>query len=218
MVCSGLLGYCGRSLRCALALAIGLAGWHVGPVMAATLQEDAPLIDEIEAYFNGIDTLRADFVQFGPQGERSRGVFMLDRPGLMRIDYDPPSKILLIAEAGRVVYYDGSIKQVTSIPLSRTPLAFVLDDEVDLEDAVEVTEIERVGAEIGVTVIQRDAPDQGQVTLVFQKNPLELRRWAVTDPQGLVTLVELGEIVLGEDLERSLFHWREPSMFGYPED
>ncbi|MEO1019994.1 MAG: outer membrane lipoprotein carrier protein LolA [Pseudomonadota bacterium] len=204
-------------LRLVLVLMI-LLGLPIGAPHATVVDEDNQLLDRIESYFNDIDTLRANFEQYGPQGERTTGVFMLNRPGLMRIDYDLPSKILMIAEAGRLVYYDGSIKQVTYIPLSRTPLSFVLDDDVDLRDEVEVTAIERVGAEVGITLIQRDEADQGQVTLVFSQEPLELRRWAITDAQGMVTLVDLDEIFLGEDLERSLFHWREPNFFGYPED
>ncbi len=203
-----------RQLCLVVAFQIGT----ISGLSAALSDEDRELISDVEAYLQGIDTLRADFQQYGPSGERTTGVFMLDRPGLMRIDYDPPSKILMIAEVGSLIYYDGSIQQVTRIPLSRTPLAFILDDEVDLHDEVEVTKVERVGDEFGITVIQRDKADQGEVTLVFERDPLELRRWAVKDAQGLVTLVDLDEIFLGEDLERSLFHWREPSIFGYPDD
>ena len=74
------------------------------------------------------------------------------------------------------------------------------------------------GDEVGVTLIRSDAPDQGNVTLVFGANPLELRRWAVVDPQGLTTIVILEKPEWGIPLDRELFRWRDPAIFGYPDD
>ena len=62
------------------------------------------------------------------------------------------------------------------------------------------------------------APDQGQVVLTLGRNPLELRRWAVTDPQGLTTRIQLVDLRAGMPLDRDLFVWRDPKMFGWPKD
>ena len=183
----------------------------------------APLTEEriaqVEAYINGIDTLQADFTQIGPDGSLTTGKFFLDRPGLMRIDYDPPSKILLIAEDWRLVYYDGSIKQVTTIPLSQTPLSILLDEVVNLDDGdVEIVEIREGQQLFEVNLVRKSAADQGSVTLSFDQEPIRLLSWVVTDPQGYRTQFSLQNVRVGGPLDRKLFAFRDPRVFGYPED
>jgi outer membrane lipoprotein-sorting protein len=101
--------------------------------------------------------------------------------------------------------------------VSETPLAFLLGEDVTLESGLEVTRIARRQGEIDITVIRSDAPDQGSVTLTFAEQPLELRRWSVTDAQGLTTVVVLQDIETGKPLDPALFRWRDPKIFGPPE-
>ena len=63
----------------------------------------------------------------------------------MRFSYDPPSKIRLIAPGDwRLIFYDGSIQQVNVLPISETPLGFLLNEHVTL--AGDVTVESRRGA------------------------------------------------------------------------
>ena len=57
---------------------------------------------EINAYFNSIETMRGEFVQFGPDGRRSSGRFAIQRPGKVRFFYDKPSTLDIIADGGSV--------------------------------------------------------------------------------------------------------------------
>lgn len=203
--------------RRALLGGLALSALLGGTAGAAPQQDEGPLLAEIEAYLNGITTLRARFTQLAPSGAMSTGVLYLHRPGRMRFDYDPPSKILLIATDWRLVFVDGSIRQVNTVPLRQTPLGFLLDTEVSLEDEVEVTGLRAGGGEIAVTVVRRGEADQGQVTLYLGRQPVELRRWTVTDPQGLVTTVILDSLETGITLDQDLFRFRDPEVFGWPE-
>jgi hypothetical protein len=47
---------------------------------------------------------------------------------------------------------------------------------------------------------------------------MALRRWSVTDAQGLTTQIVLGEVRTGMPLDRELFVWRDPQLFGWPEE
>lgn len=203
--------------RRALLGGLALSALLGGTAGAAPQQDEGPLLAEIEAYLNGITTLRARFTQLAPSGAMSTGMLYLHRPGRMRFDYDPPSKILLIATDWRLVFVDGSIRQVNTVPLRQTPLGFLLDTEVSLEDEVEVTGLRAGGGEIAVTVVRRGEADQGQVTLYLGRQPVELRRWTVTDPQGLVTTVILDSLETGITLDQDLFRFRDPEVFGWPE-
>ena len=192
----------------------------VGPARADLPSDQAGLVGRIEAYFNGIQTLEAGFRQLGPDGSLATGKLYIDRTReAMRFTYDPPSKVRLIAPGDwRLIFYDGSIQQVNVIPIGQTPLGFILSEKVTLSGDVTVENVQDRGAEVDLTLIRTAAADQGRVVLTLGTDPMQLRRWAVTDAQGLTTTVVLENVRTGVPLDRSLFVWRDPKMFGWPED
>lgn len=195
----------------AVALGAGLA--RTRPALA-----QASVVADVERYLNRIDTLEARFSQIAPNGGLATGKVYIHRPGRLRFDYDPPSRIRLIAPGDwRLIFYDASIKQVNVIPIRQTPLGILLDRQISLENGVEVVDVERAGDEVAVTLVRADAADQGSVTLVFGEQPLALRRWSVVDPQGLVTQILLEDVATGGSIDPELFRWRDPAIFGLPD-
>ena len=91
----------------------------------------------------------------------------------MRFDYDPPSKVLLVAPGDwRLIFYDGSIQQVNVIPIGETPLGFLLKRRGQARRRRH----RRVGrrsapGEIDVTLVRTEEPDQGKVVLTLAKEP-----------------------------------------------
>ena len=199
------------ALLAATALTPGLA-------RAALAPEAQALIGRIEAYLNSITTLKSRFSQVNPNGTASAGTVYVDRSRHgMLFDYDPPSKITLIAPGDwRLIFMDGSIEQVNVLPVNETPLGFLLADQVRIGGDLAVTDLVRERGEILLTVTRAGAEDQGHVLLAFIERPIELRRWAVTDPQGLTTVVILEDLQLNQPLESSLFTFKDPKIFGWP--
>jgi outer membrane lipoprotein-sorting protein len=176
------------------------------------------IIADVERYLNTISTLEARFQQIAPNGALSTGKLYLHRPGRLRFDYDPPSRIRLIAPGDwRLIFYDASIQQVNVIPIRQTPLGILLDRQISLDEDVEVVDVARAGEEIALTLVRDGAVDQGSVTLVFGEQPMILRRWSVVDPQGLTTLILLEEVQTGGPIDPELFRWRDPAIFGLPD-
>ncbi len=201
-------------------LLAGMAAMAVGAGLGrpGRGQAQASVVADVERYLNRIDTLEARFSQIAPNGGLATGKVYIQRPGRLRFDYDPPSRIRLIAPGDwRLIFYDASIRQVNVIPIRQTPLGILLDREISLEDDVEVVDVQRAGDEVAITLVRRNAADQGSVTLVFGERPLALRRWSVVDPQGLVTHVLLEEVATGGRLDPELFRWRDPVIFGLPD-
>ena len=99
-----------------------------------------------------------------------------------------------------------------------SPIGFLLEENVAFGDSVVVTDIETIPGEINITVTQADEPDLGWVTLVFADDPIELRRWLVTDVQRLTTLVVLEDLETGIEIDQELFRFRNPRMYGWPDD
>lgn len=185
---------------------------------AALPPADAATVERIQRHLSSIKTLQARFEQLNPDGSTSSGTVHIQRPGKMRFDYDPPSQILLIATDWRLIFWDGSIAQQNVIPISQTPLGFLLGRSAELDAAYEVIGVSRRYGEIDVTLVLAENPDAGSATITFADEPLELRRWSVLDAQGLVTRVLLEDVRIDQPLDPKLFVWRDPQVFGPPQD
>lgn len=194
-----------RPLLAALLLLV--SGSPVWPALPDAAHEP---IARVEAYLNALDTLRSSFVQINPDGAEVTGELYYARPDKMRLEYDPPSNVLIIANQWQVIYHDRRLKQVSHLLTGSTPLGFLLEDDVRLSGDVTVTDLEEAGGELRVTLVQTDEPDQGSITLVFAEQPMELRRWTVVDAQGLPTHVLLGGVETGVALDDELFVFHNP--------
>jgi outer membrane lipoprotein-sorting protein len=210
----------GRARLRAGAVVALVIGALLGSPAAAALRDPVAArsedVAQIEGYLNGLRSLRADFVQINPDGGTATGKLYYERPDKMRLDYDPPSRLLIIANGWKLVYQDRRLKQVSQLFTSSTPLGFLLEDEIRLDGDVTLTDLERRGGELRVTLVQTDEPNQGSITLAFAEQPFELRRWTVIDPQGYATHVVLERLETDVRLDKELFVFRNPDF--YPEE
>lgn len=200
----------GKSSRLA-ALALALAVAFAPPAGGAgEATEDAKEIARVENYLNSITTLRARFFQVDPDGKEKQGTLYIDRPGRLRLEYDPPVSVLMVANGSRLVYFDLDLGQVSELPLT-TPLAkLLIGKRVSLGDDLEVLKIARAAGMLRLSLANKDDRGAGVVTLVFNANPLALRQWWVQDAQGQVTKVTLMDTSFGLPIDSALFDPPEP--------
>lgn len=165
-------------------------------------------VSRIEDYMNGITTLKADFVQISSDGGAAKGEVYMQRPGKMRFEYAPPSQILLVATGHDFIYYDKEINAPTYFNIDETPAGLILADKVSLSRDVEITDFRRTAETIRITLIRKSDPGAGNVTLVFQDNPLQLRQWVVEDATGIETTVTLYNAQEGMKLDPELFKFK----------
>ncbi len=181
-------------------------GTATGGAQTAALSElDRADLARIESYLTGIRTLRSRFLQVSSVGPPIEGDLYLNRPGKMRFEYDPPYPALLLADGLVLLYYDKELKEETYLPLWETPLWFLLRDEVKLDDSVRVIALKRGPGVLRVTLEQNEETPQGQVTLVFADKPLALKKWIVTDAQGVTTEVALIATRIGVKIDDEIF-------------
>ena len=174
---------------------------HAAPLSA----EDKADLKKIEAYFNGITTLQARFLQVASTGATAQGILSLKRPGLMRFEYDAPSPILLVSDGTWLVFQDNELEQTTHVPLGSTPLSVLVEDPVDFKTGLEVLDVVRNPGVIRLLMRMRDDPEAGMVQMVFSDAPLALRQWTITDAQGVEVKVALLETRRGMTLKDDLF-------------
>ena len=178
---------------------------------AALSTEEAADIERIEDYLNGLTTMDSRFVQLS-DGTIAQGRIRLSRPGRLRIDYEPPVPVRIVASGRFMLYYDHELEQTTYVPVSRTPAYFLLQEEVDLSERIAITDFEKDAATIRVTAIEQDSPENGSLTVVFEDNPLRLVKWQVVDPQGQRVDVALLDPHFGVNLDNDLFSTVDPTF------
>ena len=182
-----------RFLR-VLVVVLALAVIGANARSATTPAEEAEAISRVEAYLNGIDTLRAGFVQIAADGAVSEGTLYIQRPGQLRIEYTPPPNVKIIGTDGWLTYIDSDLGQIG-------------------EDVL-VKGVEREASILRVTLEKAGNPGLGSLTLVFTDNPLDLRQWIVVDAQGYVTRITLVGTQLGVALDPELFEAPAPFPSG----
>lgn len=178
---------------------------------APALAQSGADLARISNYLNGISTMEGNFVQVGPDGDLSEGLFYMRRPGRIRFEYRPPNPSLIVADGFWVGVYDTIDNTLDRFPLSETPLDLLLRDRVDLRREGAIESIERSSGQLRVRAIDPDAPDQGSITMIFNDNPLELNQWIIIDGQGLATTVALSETRRNIDLPPDLFFIEDPA-------
>jgi outer membrane lipoprotein-sorting protein len=187
-----------------------LAGLPFLPAGAALGQAPDPALARVEAYLNGLRTLRARFLQVSDNGASAQGVAWISRPGRMRFDYDPPEPILLVASGGQVMMYDRELRQPTTVPASSTPLGVLLRERIRLSGDITVTGLERRGGFLNVTLHRTGAPAEGRLTLTFEEQPMQLRQWTVVDAQARRTQVTLYELDTTTRPDPRMFDFNDP--------
>ncbi len=184
------------------------AAFAAAPAPAPLSPQDTLELQRIAAYLNGIRTMGARFQQTANNGGVSTGHVWVSRPGRMRFEYANPTPNILLADSANVYYWDRELNQTSKYELRSTPAWFFLRDPINFGSDVVVTQFQRNGAFVYVTVVETAQPDAGSLTLVFNENPIVLRQWIVVDQRGKTTNVTLSDLQFGMALDPKLFQYQ----------
>jgi outer membrane lipoprotein-sorting protein len=164
------------------------------------------LVDRVSGYLSGLLTLVGDFVQVGPDGQRTEGQFFIQKPGKVRFEYNPPSPVDVVADGHSVVVRDRKLDTQQLFSLSQTPLRFLLSDRIDL---LRDTNLISVSADdTFVTVVIEETQTligTSRLMLMVGAKDFQLRQWTVTDPQGFDTTVAVYNLDTTKKLDPNLF-------------
>ncbi len=196
------------------------------PASAADGVAAAPLSDsereqvsQIQQYLNSIRTLEARFLQVTSTGLYSEGKLYISRPGKLRIDYDPPVPVQIMTTGTWLVYHDHELNQLSHVPLDQTPAELLVRENVDLfSEELIIAGFEHAAHAYRLTLVRASDPLEGSLTLVLADRPMQLKKWEISDPQGVTTTVSLLATRFGIELDEKLFEFRDPRIFGPTEN
>lgn len=157
----------------------------VFPVVASAAV-DASYVASAEKYLNSITGLTGTFVQTA-NGKQERGTFSMLRPGRVRLDYDN-MPVQLISDGADLYFFDRSLDQITTVPLTSTPAGILVRQNIDLQNAdINVVETGQSGDTFSLKMNLKGQEGLGNMTVVFDNNPVKLNSWTVVDATGAKT-------------------------------
>jgi outer membrane lipoprotein-sorting protein len=148
------------------------------------------LLDRISNYLSSVQTMVGKFVQVGPDGGRTEGMFYMQKPGRVRFQYNPPSPIDIISDGSSVVVRDRKLATQDLYPLSQTPLRYLLAERINLLRDTDVVSVSADDSFATVVIEQKQLlVGTDRLMIMFDAKDLTLKQWTVTDPQGFDTTV-----------------------------
>ena len=168
--------------------------------------EQRTIVERVNSYLSGVQTLTGNFVQVGPDGSRTQGDFYIYKPGRVRFEYDNPSPIELIADGSSVVVRDRRLATQDVYPLSQTPLRFLLAERVDLTKDTNLVSV--YADDVFVTVVLEEkngVVGTSRLMIMFSAKDMQLKQWTVTDPQGYDTTVAVYNLDTSKRPDPALF-------------
>ena len=158
----------------------------------APMLSDDEVVAKANAFLNTTRFMSADFVQIGPDGRRSEGLLVIQRPGRMLFRYKPPQKLEIVADGRSVAVRDQKLGTQDLYLIAQTPLKFLLADHIDLGKDTKIKRVEIDGRAATVEIEDKATfGGKSDISLVFDPDTFELKQWTVIDPQGFRTLVSL---------------------------
>jgi len=183
------------------AVAIAATGSLGLTTVDASAQQAAQRIAD---HFSSVKSMAGEFVQFGPRGEQTGGKFFIDRPGKLRFNYNPPSKVRVISDGKSVAVGNSKLKTWELYPLSSTPLNLLLSKRIDLSK----TDVKSVKEDPDLTTIvlgDKNIFGDSTISMMFDPKTFELKQWTIRDAQGKDTSVMIFNVKTGLSFDKSVF-------------
>ena len=165
---------------------------------------DKSVVQSAEKYLNSISGMQGNFIQTA-NGKTESGLFSMLRPGRVRLDYKN-APIQLIADGKDLYFYDKSLDQITTVPLTSTPAGILVRKKIDLQNAdINVSETTSNKDTFTLKMNLRDQEGLGYMSVMFNKNPVRLNSWSVVDATGNKTDVAFSNLKAKSDFGKNYF-------------
>ena len=157
----------------------------------------AEAVARANAWLDAARVMTADFVQIGPDGQRSEGTLSVARPGRMLFKYTDPARFEIVADGRSVAVIDHKLNTQDEYFIAQTPLKFLLSDHIDFARDTRVLSVAQEGNAVTIEIEDRAAlGGTAHISLVFDASTFALRQWTVIDAQGFQTVVTLFDLDL----------------------
>ncbi|MBR1915129.1 MAG: outer membrane lipoprotein carrier protein LolA [Alphaproteobacteria bacterium] len=177
---------------------------------ASVVQAQTPTdIKKIEDYLNSMTTMESSFVQMASNGATSEGKLYISKPSKIRMEYAPPTDVLIVGNGDEIIFHDRELDQITNIDYDDIPGTKILIDTIKIDNqTLKVTDFYKDAGSTTITLEYAKQKDMGPMTLVFSNKPFELKQWKIIDPQSVEVTLSLYDTMINEPLDENLFSYK----------
>ena len=173
--------------------------------------------DQLRAFLNDLDSLRADFEQklFNESGElleTSQGQLYIQRPGRFNWTYETPYQQKIITDGQTLWIYDQDLEQVTirdmQSGLQATPAA-ILGGNTDVDELYQIHELGELEGYDWVRLQSKQEDGQySDIRMGFDGRKLGMM--ILSDNLGQTTRIDFSSIELNAEIEPDRFAFTPP--------
>ncbi|CAN0342460.1 unnamed protein product, partial [Scytosiphon promiscuus] len=100
---------------------------------------------------------------------------------------------------------DSELETTDRVPLGTTPLALLLDDDIDFATEADVLDVQNSNGRVEITLRDKSGEMDGTLTLLLMESDMSLTGWRTMDSGGNLTSVQLTNVESGKRLNPRLF-------------
>ncbi len=168
-------------------------------------------LNRAQEALNKTKSMQSRFIQLSSNGEYAEGEIFMLRPGKLKIIYDQPNPLMVVADGTYISYIDRELDEATTVLLRMTKASLLLRENFlfSANDII-VSAFEKTKGLLKISVLQKNEAQDGSLTLIFTDPPLELRKWVITDAHGITTTVSLTDFKVNIPIDERNFIYTPP--------
>ncbi|MBK93382.1 MAG: hypothetical protein CMP33_03860 [Rickettsiales bacterium] len=167
-------------------------------------------VDKIIYFLNNFNTLSSEFVQINSVGEVIHGKILVNKPSKFRIEYKDPNDILIICDGFKVAIINNKLKSFSTYSITDTPLNFFLKEKITSE-SFEIINFQKKENLFIIEIMSKVDKDSGNIKLIFEENPFQLKKWILYNPNGDKISVTLDNLRINPKIKDQLFEVKDPN-------
>ena len=167
-------------------------------------------VDKIIYFLNNFNTLSSEFVQINSVGEVIHGKILVNKPSKFRIEYKDPNDILIICDGFKVAIINNKLKSFSTYSITDTPLNFFLKEKITSE-SFEIINFQKKENLFIIEIMSKVNKDSGNIKLIFEENPFQLKKWILYNPNGDKISVTLDNLRINPKINDQLFEVKDPN-------
>ena len=178
--------------------------------------QDQP-VTQLKTFLKNSRSLSADFKQVvineaGKPVQTSYGIFLLQRPGKFRWNYEKPFQQQIVSDSGKIWFYDQDLDQVTVKKLDEsigsTP-ALLLSGDISLEENFVIENQGNEGDMQWIKLVPKSQESSFKYVLIGLKKDA-LGGMELSDNFGQLTRIYFSNVVINPPIKPTLFQFKAP--------
>ncbi|MDR2077926.1 MAG: outer membrane lipoprotein carrier protein LolA [Rickettsiales bacterium] len=183
---------------------------HPGKLSA----EDRDIFSRANVYFKNIETFKGNFIQTNEFDQNiADGILYISRPNKFRFEYFSPIQTLIVGDGKTVSHYDMDLDEVSIVPASIIPMAFLMEKQRGLENMnVNKINIARSGSEYIIATEVTEGDNVYRIEYIFDRHIKTLYGINIYIDENQRIFLTLTETRINLKLNSSLFVFKNPRL------